>query len=338
MKAKFYIFFIMVAGLTLPVFNLMSQTIAEKKAGMTITGGSELSPEMQRFLQQVNSELKTHQEKLNLLQKKVLDLYKANAKPIAYKDLLTKINDAKNNIRILQESWRQMISVQEAAGEGYALWHQPDTTLEQLIIDYGSMDYVYLIPPEIGSINVSISSNIPIPNSSWGEMLEQILLQNGVGIKELNPYLRELYVTSESFSDLKLITTSISDLDIYPSHSRVCFVLTPEPMDVNRIWFFLDKFVNHPATVLQRIGRAFLLIGRVNEIKDLLKIYDFVLANKKDLEYKAIPLSRVDAEEMTKILNSIFEQLIEEAESHQGETTAARSPFLKTGSDRSKTP
>ena len=86
-------------------------------------------------------------------------------------------------------------------GDGYGLWHSPDTNLEQLIIDYGSQDYVYLIPPEVGSIKISIDSNLPIPRSSWREMLDLILHQNGVGIRELNPYLRQLYLIKEDNSN-----------------------------------------------------------------------------------------------------------------------------------------
>ena len=44
----------------------------------------------------------------------------------------------------------------------------------------------------------------------------------------------------------------------------------------------------------------------------LLKVYDFVAANKQDLEYKAVPLLRVDPEEMTKILSSIFQEFDED--------------------------
>jgi general secretion pathway protein D len=259
------------------IAGLQGQTIAEKKAGIA-SGGSELSPEMQKFLGELNSELQERQAVLHKLQGNVVELYEQNAPVESFHELLVKINDAKENIRILQESWREMVTKPGMKDEGYALWHQPDTTLEQLIIDYGSLDYVYMIPPDIAGIQVSISSNIPIPHASWGEMLEQILLQSGVGIKELNPYLRQLYKIKDDFSTVRLITNDVMDLEAYPSNARVSFVLSPEPMDVKRIWFFLEKFINPNSTVLQRVGRVIMITAEVNAIKDLLKVYDFVTA------------------------------------------------------------
>lgn len=312
-------------------FNLTigAQTIAEKKAGIG-GGSSELSPEMQKFLVEINKELKERQDDLKGYQEQVMELYLQNAPPGSYKNILIQINEVKENIRILQESWREMATKPGIQDEGYALWHQPETTLEQLVIDYGSLDYVYLIPPEIGKIVVSVSSNIPIPHSSWGEMLEQILLQNGVGIKTLNPYLRQLYLVQEDLSTLRLITADPVDLEAYPSNARVSFVLTPEPMDVRRIWYFLEKFVNSDTTVLQRIGRAILIVGEVSAVKDLLQIYDFVSTHKRELEYKAVALHRVDAEEMAKILTVVFEELIEEIDTQE----AARDGKSKKSSSR----
>lgn len=324
-----------------------AQTIAEKKAGIS-SGGSELSPEMQKFLVELNSELKNRQEELVTLQDQVGELYLQNAPEEAYQELLLRINDAKENIRILQENWREMVTKPGKKDEGYALWHQPDTTLQQLIIDYGSMDFVYLIPSEISSIQVSVSSNIPIPRASWGEMLEQILSQSGVGIKELNPYLRQLYLLQQDLSTIRLITNEPQDLEAFPGNARVSYVLTPEPMDVRRIWFFLEKFINPNSTVLQRIGRVILVTGEVDAVKDLLKIYDFVTSNKSKLEYKAVPLFRVDAEEMSKILTTVFEEFkddndVEEAatldpskkgDSKGGVPTPKRTPKRSSSTNR----
>lgn len=297
-------------------FSLSAQTIAEKKAGIT-GGASELNPEMRKFLIEINKELKSRQEELHRYQDQVSELFVKNAPEGSYKQLLVKINNTKENIRILQESWREMATKPGKHDEGYALWHQPETTLEQLVIDYGSLDYVYVIPPEIGKIDISIASNIPIPLSSWGEMLEQILLQSGVGIRTLNPYLRALYLVQDDFSSLRLITSDSHDLEAYPSNARVGFVLTPEPLDVKRIWYFLEKFMNPNTTVLQRIGRAILIVGEVSSVKDLLRIYHFVAKNKRELEYKAVPLHRVDAEEMAKILAVVFEELVQESNTEE---------------------
>ena len=87
---------------------------------------------------------------------------------------------------------------------------------------------------------------------------------------------------------------------LFPSNERVAFVLSPEPSDVRRAWFFLEKFVNPNSTVLQMLGRDILIVAQVAEVQELLKLYDFISLNRGDKEYKVITLNRVDAEEMSK--------------------------------------
>ena len=44
--------------------------------------------------------------------------------------------------------------------------------------------------------------------------------------------------------------------------------------------------------------------------KSLLKLYDFIVTHHSDKEYKLIPLSKIKAEDMAKILGAIFDQLV----------------------------
>jgi general secretion pathway protein D len=285
-----------------------SQTIAEKKASLGQIS-SDLTPEMQAFLVQLNAEHEEQYLELERLYNQARELHQQCVPEQAYKDLLIKINAIKKKMTELQRQWREMAS--RTNEDEYALWHQPNATLEQLIIDYGSQDFVYLIPPEIAEMTISIASNLPIPRSSWGEMLEIILAQNGVGIRQLNPFLRELYLFSEDRSNLRLITNRRHDLVALPDNARVAFMLTPEPSEVRRVWLFLEKFVNPRTTAVQMIGRDILVIASVSEVLELLKLYDFVASNRGDKEYKVVTLSRIDAEEMAKILGAIFGVLSE---------------------------
>lgn len=287
-------------------FALFSQTIAEKKASL-IESGNDLSPESEKFLQQINLELNEARQDERRLSEEAYLLYQNNAPEIDYKVLLLKVQDIRAYIAVLQESWREMISSQ-GKQEAYALWYQPETTVEQLIIDYGSQDFVYIMQPEVGSIKMSVDSNLPIPRASWSEMLELILTQNGIGIRQLNPFLRELYLLKEDHSQLKLITNNRDDLDLFSPDTRVAFVLTPEPSDVRRIGFFLDHFSNAEVTSVKLVGRDILLVGRIKDINDMLRLYDFISTHKGNKEYKAIALSKVVAEEMAKVLKSIFNQ------------------------------
>lgn len=297
--------------LSLPAISF-SQTIAEKKAGLGHLG-SDLNEEMQQSLSQVNEEIAAYENDLQELYAQAAELYRKNAPEDSYKSLLTKINTIKAKITAIETQWREMATQNQP--EGYALWHQPSTTLEQLVIDYGSQDYVYLVPPDIASITLSIDSNLPIPRASWSEMLETILAQNGVGIKQLNPYLRQLYLLQEDNSGLKLLTNNRQDLQVMPGNDHIAFMLSPEPADVRRAWSFLEKFVNPNSVVLQQVGRDILIIGQVAEIQELLKLYDFVSINRGDKDFKIVPLTRVDAEEMAKILGAVFGVMMEEPRS-----------------------
>ncbi len=301
-----------------------AQTIAEKKAGV-VHEHQDMSADLHKTLQEVNRALKLSQGKLRSLYAQVHELHQQNAPAESYAHLLEKIKEVRNHILTIEEEWRE-VTVQAGSYEAYALWHQPETTIDQLVMDYGSQDFVYLVPAEVGSIKVSIDSNIPIPRASWEEMLDLILVQNGVGYNQLNPYLRQLFMLKDNKSGLKVITNQRREIDLFPSGTRICFVLTPEPAEVRRTWLFLDKFVNPNSTMLQMVGRDILIVGPVGDVQDLLKLYDFVATNKGEKEYKIFPVRRIDAEEMAKILAAIFDQ------THVEET--ANKPFFENKENR----
>lgn len=287
--------------------SIESQTIAEKKANASRPMGGDLTEDTQKLLIQVNKEMGDSQQELRVLYSQVEELFAQNAPPEEYKQLLERIHQARQNIRREENAWRETVT-KHGQETGYALWHQPETTLGQLILDYGSQRYVYMMSPEISGIKLSVDSNLPIPSTSWDEMLELILTQNGVGIKQLNPFLRQLFLVKQDKSALKMVTNKRPDLNYLPPSARVAFMLSPEPAEVRRVWLFMEKFVNPNSTVLQAIGRDILLVGQVSDVQELLKLYDFVSTNRGDKEYRAISLTRVDAEEMAKVLGAIFEQ------------------------------
>lgn len=283
-----------------------TQTIAEKKASLQESGG-DLSSDAEKFLSQVNLELTEARYEEQKLMAQASRLFEQDAPEDSYIPLVIRMKELRAQISHLQESWREMIASQ-GKQEDYALWYQPETTLEQLIIDYGSQDYVYLMKPEIGGMKISVDSNLPIPRASWNEMLELILLENGVGIRQLNPFLRELYLLKHDRSSIRIITNNKEDLELFSPETRVAFVLSPEPSDVRRVWFFLDNFANPDSTTVQLVGRDILLIARVADVLDLLKLNDFVSENKGDKEYKAVALTKIAAEDMAKVLQSVFNQ------------------------------
>lgn len=289
--------------------KLFAQTIAEKKTSFG-KSSSDLNQDMQKYLKDVNVELQEYQNQLRNLYAQVNELYEGNAPEFSYEELLEQINATRKNMEDLERGWQQL-AAETGPSEGYALWHQPDTTIGQLVIDYGSQNYVYMLSPEIANIKLNVDSNLPIPRSSWDEMLELILVQNGIGIKELNPFLRQLFLLKQDRSNLRMLTNKRPELEILPPDARILFMLSPEPVEVKRVWFFLDKFVNPNTTVLQMIGRDILIVAPVSDVKELLKLYDFISSNRGDRDYRVIPLRRIDPEEMGKILSAVFDQMAE---------------------------
>lgn len=299
--------------LLISTFSLDAQSIAEKKANLS-SGSSGLDPDTEKFLLQVNRETLELRLEINHLYDQVWDLYLADAPSYEYESLLETINEDRKQVRRLEIAWRELASSGNVKDE-YGLWHAPETTLEQLVIDYGSQDYVYLIPADVGSIRLSVNSNLPIPRSAWNEMLELILNQNGVGIRSLNPYLRQLYFLQQDHSNIAMITNQREDLELLPSDARVTFVISPEPSEVRRAYLFLEKFINPTTTILQTLGRDILLIAQNSEIQDLLKLYDFVAKNRGDKEYRLVPVHKAKVEEMAKILAAMFDQTVESSQS-----------------------
>jgi general secretion pathway protein D len=302
---KNWIWFLSLACMTAST-SLLAQSIEEKKRHLQ-SEESDLDKEMDHLLIQVNKETAEKQTEIKRLYQRVFELYSEEAPPEQYRSLLDQINHIRNALYQLETRWRELASRSNRT-EAYGLWHAPDTTLEQLIIDYGSQDFVYLIPPEVASIRLSVDSNLPIPRAAWSEMLELILSQNGVGIKGLNPYLRQLYLINQNHSSIRLLTNQRADLEVLPKDERVGFAVSPEPSELRRSFQFLERFINPNSMALQVFGRDIFIIGPAGEIQDILKLYDFIASNRGDRDYRLIPVRKTRADEMARILSVIFDQ------------------------------
>jgi len=298
--------------------TLYSQTIAEKKKGL-VRGVTDLSPQLEAELVKVNAALEERRKELNSLYDDVYKLVDLNAPDESFERLLQMIQETRAEINALNESWRRVAS-QSSRTDLYALWHQPETTVEQLVLDYGAQDYVYVMPPEIQDMKISVNSNIPIPKAAWENMLELILAQNGIGIRQLNPYLRELYEVDEEASPVSLITNRAEDLAFLPQEQHIAFLITPDPSDVKRTLTFLQKFVNPKATKVEQIGRDILVISQVGNIQDLLKLYDFVASSRAQRQYKLVPLSKIKAQEMANVIASMFDHMAGQSTIFETET------------------
>lgn len=291
--------------LLLAVFPLNAQTIAEKKA--SLQGGSTLDPLPSALgdLQSVNQELEEKREEMHEWMT-LLKTKHANGESTSSLEVpLVKLRSLQSEIHELEQLWRNE-SAAFLQGESYALWNQPQTTIEKLILDYGAPDYVYLFPPEVGKVELSVHSHLPIPHEAWDEMLLLILEKNGIGMRQLTPFLRELYLLKEEKQMLDAVISRASELVHLPPKSRVCFVLAPTEPDPRVALSFLQKFSSSDATHLELIGGKIVIIAGKETIEELLKLYSFIQEGSALQEYRLVHLRRLQAEEMQAILATAF--------------------------------
>jgi general secretion pathway protein D len=219
---------------------------------------------------------------------------------------LKELNRYKAEIKQLEQEWK--VTAQNAVSqEVEGLWNQPDVTIGQLVLDYGSSEHIYLMPPEIASLKVHVSSQLSVPKASWSEMLDLILANYGIGIKELNTFIRQLYFLRLSQSPLSTITDDRKELQLMQPDARVCFVLQPPATELRRIYTFIEKFSPQEQMSVMVLSNSIVIVGQVREILELLKVYDFVAQPKQMQEYRLVALQKGQADEIAKILQSIFE-------------------------------
>jgi general secretion pathway protein D len=281
---------------------LRAQTIAEKRASM---GTSEGAPE--DGIKKVNHSLTSLRTQLDSCYAKVSTLHEINAPDEEFQSLLREVNRLKKLINSTELEWRTS-SVNEAKKdeEGYSLWDQEETTLAQLVMEYGATDYLYIVPPEMGGIKLNMHSGIPIPRESWSEVLEIILNHNGVGVKKLNPYTRQLFVFKQDPSAVHQIAARPSDLRLIPNHSRLFYLFSPPAEQVRSTFQFFERFSDPKQTFLYQVANKIAIVSSKEEIEKLINLYSTVWKDHKGKVSRVISVGKMSAKEMEKILTSFF--------------------------------
>ena len=321
-------------ALLMPSPWLSAITLSQKKEQLS---SAESSSSCSKELQSLHETLTRKQAELRALYDEMQNVlcidFKADA-PLTPEQLVSadeyrvKISALTKEIRALEEEWKQ-VCADEAKEDIEGLWHQPDSTIGQLVIDYSSGDAVYVMPPDIAGYKIHLSSKLSVPRAAWGEMLEVILSNLGIGIKQLTPFVRQLYFVRLNQSGLRCITDDRTVLDALLPSDRIAFVCSPPSGELRRILQFLEKFAPQDELAVQLVGGHLVLVGNVREVKDLLKIYDFIAAPKRAQEYRIVSLRRADSEEVAKILTCIFEgEMTKVGAGGGGEGGSAPAPAL----------
>jgi general secretion pathway protein D len=297
----FAFFFFLLFGLCSFLF---SQTIEEKREAFNVQKDQK---QLRFLLKDLNKQLHTLRNGLEEKYELVHEYYREGAKEEEFEELLKEVNELRVEIGELEKEWRSFaVEEMKKDDEGYALWDQEETTLSQLIMEYGSTDYLYIIPPEILSMKVHMHSSIPIPRESWSALLEIVLSHNGIGVKQLNVYTRQLYILKQDLIAVDKIINTPKDLASIPPKSRVVYIFNPPPERIKGVSHFFERFRDPKMTFVYQVGYKIAIVSSKEEVEKLLTLYRAVWEKENEKITRILPMSRISPEEMEKILKAYF--------------------------------
>ncbi|MDF2578245.1 MAG: hypothetical protein K0S74_1729 [Chlamydiales bacterium] len=256
-------------------------------------------------IQSLDQQLEMAYDSLRTLQKHAASVYSSEKKLEDFKKILKEINQVREQIENLQNEQGKLYNILNEKMEPYSLWNHSEISLEKLIVEYSSKEFIYLIPENLSHISIKIIGNTPILRSNCSEVLEWVLAQNGIGVKILNSCTKQLFMVQGNKPSIQYITDNIEFLESLPSHSRVCFVINPDLNLWNNVYHTLKEF-HHPAQIsLYSFGQQIYIAGHLESIQEVLKIYNFICDHKIDLEYQLVVLNKIQAVDIEPIIQSI---------------------------------
>ncbi len=257
----------------------------------------------------LNEELRLLRSEMAEEHKKAAALFAEKAEEKEYTMLLGNIRNLRAQIEEKEKKWRSaFIEKKEEMEEPYGYWDQGETTLSQLIMEYGSTDFLYIIPFELGSIKIHMCSNIPIPKSNWDEMIELILLHNGIGIKKLGSFLRQVFILKHDLMNIDAVARSPEDLHHLSPASWVFYVFSAPLEQVRGVQAFFERFSDPKQTTVQAVGSRVVLIATKETIEKLLEIYRVVWGKEMEKIVRNVSLKKIPALEAEKILKNFFQE------------------------------
>jgi general secretion pathway protein D len=303
--------YILASFLCFAPVSIFSQTIAEKIASGTKS--PENAGNFEIMLREINQQLAALRSELTSCYRQAGELYaKGSSAEEEFKTVLHQVNFVKEQIHSLEMRWRDAaIGEAKRDEEGYALWDQEETTLAQLVMEYGALDYLFIVPPEMAALKLNMHSNIPIPRESWSEMLEIILSHNGIGVKKINNYVRQLYILKQDPSAIQAMASSPLQLQWIPDHTRLFYVFNPPVEQVRSSFQFFEKFADAKQTFIYQIGPKIAIVANKEEVVKLLDLYHTVWENAQGKISRVITINKMAAKEMEKILQSFFGEAME---------------------------
>lgn len=305
--------------LSLLPLALCAESIAEKRASLAEKSHSRTSDAVY-----LNRELGALKKNLHEAYFRAQKLAKENSDPDSFRSVLAEVNELKRKKDELEESWRQA-AVDEGLvdGESFALWDQEEVTLAQLVMEYGSSDFLYVIPAEFSALKMHLHSNIPIPRESWSDLLEMMLYHHGFGLKRLNPFAKQLYLLKQDLGAVQTIAYRREHVSLAAPASRICYLVIPPIENVKSVFQFFEKFSDNKQTFVHQLGNKIAIIALKEEVEKLLDFYEKVWGTQTGKTTKVISVSKLPVREMEKILQNFFSEALDKS----------RAPFGKPEPD-----
>jgi len=225
----------------------------------------------------------------------------------AFENYVKNIASLREELSDLENGWKEEQSSEFKEGsETSGIWDLGEISISKLILEYGSCDFLYSIPPEIASLKISLHSLLTIPKESWPKMIELILTHNNIGIKKLNPFAKQLYLLKEDYTNVEVITSLTSHLDAIDENTRIIFVYTPPIENIKTSFYFLDKFKNPKNTYVYQVGSKIAIVGLKRDISKLITLAENVWDKGEERVSKILSPQKISADDAVKLLSSYF--------------------------------
>lgn len=216
-----------------------------------------------------------------------------------------KVQSLKKEIQSLEEKWKAQ-RIEDVKDEEAVYWDQGDTTIADLVMEYGSSDYLYIIPKEVGSIKVTLQSQIPLPYEAWDDMIQLILSQNGVGVEKINTFCKQLYIMKNNIGQVEVIATEKDQLLGIADTSRVFYLFSPPPEKLKSCQLFLERFSDPKQTQIHAIGSKISIIAPCQTVSKLVDLYTAVVEQEDGRKIETHSLTKLSVQEGEKILQEFF--------------------------------
>ncbi|MCH9621182.1 MAG: Type 3 secretion system secretin [Chlamydiia bacterium] len=299
---KNYKHFILFTSLFISI-NLFSLSLEDKRKEIlnrqTNFDQSDLSDK--------NTQIKTLYEKLEKLYKESTNDLITTADESLFTKSHDQIMEVRKEITDIENAWKSDQQKEFSKGsDDFGIWELGEVTISKLVIEYGSCDSLYVIPPEIAKQKVTLHCLLSIPKESWPKMIDLILTHNNIGVKKVNPFVKQLFLLKDDFTNVENISSNIDHLKNLDDNSRIIFVYTPPIENIKTSFYFLDKFKNAKSTFVYQVGSKIAMVGLVRDINKLVTLAENVWDRNEERVSKIISPTKITAKDAVKLLKSYF--------------------------------